>query len=226
MIPCYITIRDLHTWPAAMLPHIERFGLRPVLCDHGSTYGPCLHWLDACEAAGIEVQHFGNDGCYGFWRRKADRSIPDPGWYVVSDSDLDLAGIPDDVVTVMQRSFAANPWAYKVGVSLEIDDIPADIPTRPQTLAWETKYWRERSPDGHWIAGVGATLALYHRDRETVDSASTKAFYRAVRLDRPYTARHLPWYVRPGAITGEHRYYLDRIDGLPVYSQQLRRAAQ
>jgi hypothetical protein len=186
-----------------------------VLLDHDSTYPPLLAWYEDCP---YEVQRLGNHGCYGFWRRR--QHLLEVGWYAVTDCDLDLSGVPDDLLTVAQGSFQANPWAAKVGVSLEIADVPPESLARDCMAAYEPNYWQTRTDDGHWKAGVGATFALYHAERnELVD----RDFYAAVRLDRPYTARHLPWYVIPGPVTEELDHYFSRCDGLPVYTNYIKR---
>jgi hypothetical protein len=214
MIPCYVTMRDLLSWPKALCREIERLGLVPILCDHGSTYPPLLEWYSECDH---EIRRYGNDGCYGFWNR--GDHLRQSGWYVVTDCDLDLSGVPADCVEIAQRSFLANPTVAKVGVSLEILDIPPGVAAWDQVQAYEPGYWMRRTMDGHWDAGVGATFAIYHAGRAYPWG---EPFYKAVRLDRPYTARHLPWYVTAETMDDEYAYYLERIDPSPVYSHWIK----
>jgi hypothetical protein len=76
---------------------------------------------------------------------------------------------------------------YKAGLSLEIQDIPDHPLTKEFVLAWESKYW-EKKVDGFYMSPVDTTFALYRKKSSVWD-------IDGVRSDRPYTARHLPFYV-------------------------------
>lgn len=215
MIPCYVTMRDLVTWPRRLCTELERLGFRPVLRDHGSTYPPLLKWYEQCP---YELGRLANEGCYGFWHRGEHRA--QTTWYAVTDCDLDLSVVPDDFINVAQQAFEANSEVIKVGVSLEINDVPPESASWKCIQKYEPRYWTQRTADGHWFAGIGATLALYHPSRPYEWG---RQFYQAVRLDRPYTARHLPWYLTPASLGEEYSYYLERIDRLPVFSNWIKR---
>lgn len=208
MIPCFLTVFNLLSWPRAMAAECERLGLEPIIFDNDSDYPPLLEWLDACPYPVIRAGH--NSGCYGFWNLGLHEK--QEGYYVVSDSDLDLSGVPDDAVSRLIEAFEANPDAVKAGLSLEIEDIPEGYPLRDKVFTWERPYWRTpgKGP-ACWKAGVGATFALYHPGRSLA-----REFYAGVRLDRPYTARHLPWYLDFAHPDEEQRYYFDRCQG-PAY---------
>lgn len=216
MIPCYVTMRDLLTWPRAMCLDLVRLGFEPILCDHGSTYPPLLRWYGDC---GYEVRRYDNAGCYGFFRRGDDAK--QDGFFAVTDCDLDLSRVPDDFRAVAIASFRANPWANKVGVSLEIVDVPRDSLSWDTVQEFEPKYWTTRTPDNHWRADIGATLAIYDYQRSKI--MPVDSFYRAVRLDRPYTARHLPWHLTEGNLPEEYQHYLDGCDHLPVFTNAIKR---
>jgi hypothetical protein len=160
-----------------------------------------------------------NWGCYGFWSTK--RHERETGYYIVSDSDLDLSGVPADAVERLLDAFRANPWANKAGLSLEWEDIPDHNPHKYVVLAYERNYWYSRTRDGNWKAPVGATFALYNQ-RERPVQVITNEFYRAVRLDRPYTAVHVPWHIDFNNLTEEDLYYYKRTDTTSHYSQKIK----
>ena len=209
---CFLTVYEQLTWPRQMAHECVRLGLSPVMLDHGSTYKPLLEWLDTCPYPVIRVPH--NAGCYGFWRMGRYLTMTSP--YIVSDSDLDLSEVPDDAVARLSEALSQNPDVAKAGLSLEIDDIPDSYPFRDQVLGWEVPYWTESRPGG-WRANVGATFALYdprrHRQLE-------RDFYSAIRLDRPYTAKHLPWYLDFQDLTEELRYYFEHCDDLAYWGSR------
>ncbi|MGH9200229.1 MAG: hypothetical protein ACRD2A_03225 [Vicinamibacterales bacterium] len=125
--------------------------------------------------------------------------------YVVTDPDLSMEGCPHDVLEVLADGLRTFPWARKAGVGLEIDDIPAGYPSRDLILRIEREYWTNRLDQRFFRAAVDTTFALY---RAGVDPPLGPA----VRADRPYVARHLPWYVTSSNLDEEERHYLRTAD--------------
>lgn len=213
MIPVYLTAFNELTWLREMVRQVARLGGRPIILDNGSDYPPLLEWLD--DSPFDVVRLGGNHGCYAFWRLGLHRN--EPGFYVVSDADLDLSRVPGDALAVLQDAFRLNPAATKAGLSLEINDLPDCYPFREDVHTWEDRYWTRRGEGPPCFVGqVGATFALYHRDRDPDSS-----FYPAVRLDRPYTARHLPWYLDPLNLSDELKYYYKTAIGPGYWTQKL-----
>ena len=147
-IDCYLTTYEQLTWPRAMASQCERLGLNPILLDNGSTYEPLLKWLETCPYPVIRVGN--NAGCYGFWRARRHHFLTSP--YIVSDSDLDLSGVPIDVVDRLRRALDENPDVAKAGLSLEIDDIPEHYAFKHDVVGWERQYWQVHRGE-HWQAG-------------------------------------------------------------------------
>lgn len=217
-LDCYLTVYEQITWPKQMAEQCVRLGLNPILLDNGSTYEPLLEWLERCPYTVIRVG--ANAGCYGFWNEKRHHDLTSP--YIVSDSDLDLTDVPDDAVDQLRWTLDENPDIAKVGLSLEIDDIPDTYEFKQDVLQWEKPYWTV--PRGkHWLAGVGATFALYDPARNAI---LDKNFYSAIRLDRPYTARHLPWYLDFDQLSDELRFYYSRCDDLAYWGSRTKRRLQ
>lgn len=220
-VPCFLTIRDVLDWPRAMIPHLRRLGMNPIICDHDSSYQPLLDWY-AGGADGCEVHRFRNQGIHGVWMRKQHQSCM--GWYVVTDCDLDLSRVPDDFLQRAIEEFYDHPEVSKVGLSLEIDDLPADCLFRETIDAYEVRYWQEQTARGNWISQIDTTLALYNTTRAWYGKQATqRSFYTAIRLDRPYTARHLPWYVLPHNLPADYEYYARNCMPAAHYSHQLRK---
>lgn len=209
MIPCYITTYNLHTWTQATAEECVRLGLHPIIMDMGSTYPPLVEWLADCPHEVLSVGH--NGGSNWFWRHgpgKSGQAGALSDFYCVTDPDLDLSGVPDDLVPRMLEAYHANPDVTKIGVSLEVEDVPKSLPDYDAVMVWELPYWRHQREDGTYTANVGHTLALYHPERDMYER-----FWSAVRLPRPYTARHLPWYLSDEDLRAdpELMYYYDHI---------------
>ena len=170
--------------------------------DNASTYPPLLHYLDRTD---VEVVRLGEHlGKHAPWL--AGLVFEEKAYYAVSDPDLDLSGCPEDLFEVLQRALEVHSWAIKCGPSLEIEDIPADRPWRDQVVAWERQFWTRRLDGRHFRAAIDTTLALYRASTEFDASAWTAP---AIRCDRPYTARHVPWYA--AETTEEDRYYIEHM---------------
>jgi hypothetical protein len=107
--------------------------------------------------------------------------------YIVTDPDLDLEGIPDDFLKVLNAGLDKYPQFNKCGFSLEINDLPNTPEGNLIRTKVEPRYWRRLLDPLYYNAPIDTTFALY---REGVNTY----FHPAIRTNRPYTARHIPWY--------------------------------
>ncbi len=188
--------RSLAEWSAGLV------GARVVLLDNGSDWGPLLDWYARCP---FEVRHLGrNWGHRAPWVSGAVEGVTTP-YYVVTDPDLDMGGCPGDVLDVLAQGLARYPWAMKAGVALELEDIPTGYPSQEFIRATEQPFWQDRLDERFFRAAVDTTFALYRAGAEPPCAP-------ALRSDRPYVARHLPWYVTPETLTDEERHYLRSAD--------------
>jgi hypothetical protein len=202
-VPVFITnfnrltsTRALAEWVATLA------GARVVILDNGSGWGPLLDWYDACP---FEVRRLGaNLGQHAAWASGAVDGVVTPH-YVVTDPDLAMDDCPRDVLAVLAQGLGRYPWAVKAGVGLEIDDIPAGYPSRDLVLDIERRYWQDRLDARFFRAAVDTTFALYR-------AGQPPAAAPALRSDRPYVARHRPWYVTADTLDAEERHYLATAD--------------
>jgi len=208
-VKCYINNRNRLAWTRDIVREIERLGGEPIIVDNASTYPPLLAWY----ASGCPwriVRLGDNVGSRAPWiSGTIDREVRRGELYVVTDPDLDLAGVPDDALSVLARGLDKH-GARKAGLSLEINDVPRELLGVRQlnnlTLEQiESHYWANRLDAEFWKAAVDTTFAMYrHNGRVAMDVS----FYDGVRADRPYTAKHLPWYRAEKDFDEEDRYYV------------------
>jgi predicted O-methyltransferase YrrM len=188
--------RDLASW-IATLP-----GAEAIILDNASDWPPVLDWYERCP---FEVRRLGgNLGHRAPWICGAVSGVR-ASHYVVTDADLSMSACPADVLAVLQDGLTRFPWATKAGVGLEIDDIPAEYPSRELILDIERRYWSDRLNARFFRAAIDTTFALYRAGEDPPCGP-------ALRSDRPYVARHLPWYVCPGRLDEEERNYLRTAD--------------
>lgn len=177
-------------------------GAEVVILDNGSTWGPLLDWYASCP---YEVRRLGrNIGHRAPWVVGAVFERPSP-FYVVTDPDLDISAVPKDLLQVLHEGLRRYPERMKCGLSLELRDLPEGLRTE-KIRAFQEKFWTRRLDARYFDAGVDTTLAMYHRSRRDIGFAAVRG--HGLRTDRPYTARHLPWYVKQGEEDAEEKNYL------------------
>lgn len=172
----------------------------PVIIDNASTWEPLLDWYQHCPFEVIRLTE--NLGHHAPWKCGAT-SRPNDGFYCVTDCDLDLEGVPADlihVLTVPLVRWTAPP--VKSGVALRINDLPA---WQTQVSGWEARFWKNRTGI-YYHAPIDTTLAMY-RAATPIRIATRVAGVRAVRAAGPYTARHMPWYLDPTNLDEENANY-------------------
>jgi hypothetical protein len=158
-----------------------------LIVDNASTYAPLLAWYKTCPYRVIRLPNVGHTAA---WLPQVQAAI-ETDLYVVSDPDLDLSGVPPDALQHLADLLLKYPAQGKVGLSLEINDYTPDLPFYPINAHIEASYWRAPPLDDvALLAPVDTTFAMYHKH--------IMSEYRicGCRTLRPYTARHLPWYVR------------------------------
>jgi hypothetical protein len=172
--------------PVIMADWLYNHGIDPVFIDNGSTYKPLLDYYDQTK---YEVYELGaNYGHTCVWLPQLDilNKLGITGRYIVSDPDLDLSGVPDDFLDVLNRGLDKYPFD-KCGLSLEINDLPDTEEGRYIQDKTEVNYWRHPLDSQYFKADTDTTFALY---REGVNHYS----HSAIRTNRPYTCKHIPWY--------------------------------
>lgn len=206
-IPTFLICRDIRSWPEAMIPHIERMGGIPIIIDNASTYGPLLDWYasDPCEVVRLPE----NVGHHSPWLCGAiERIVPENGYYVVSDPDLNIAGCPDETIQHCINLLDRYPSRTKAGLSIEIKDLPPESPVYHNAIGWESKFWQRKMPNDWqcYDAPIDTTFAVYNKRRRVPLQSSQ--FMHAVRADRPFTCQHLPFYLTTANFTHEMWHYL------------------
>jgi hypothetical protein len=194
MIPIYINNRNYLTSTRALVEFLREIkGACPIIVDNDSTYRPLLEWYEQCSVDVVRVRNLGPRAPWMIHHPLMESCL----YYAVTDADLDLSGVPLDVLDVLRSGLECYPDRIKAGLSLEIEDLP-DKASTPLIQAWESRYWRQRLDARWWDADIDTTFALYRSGREWT------GIRPALRAARPYTARHRPWY---RIDSEESRYY-------------------
>lgn len=203
VVPVFVNNFNRLTSTRALVEYLDRVPHVDVtIVDNGSTYEPLLAWyLNSkrhVELLGKNLGHLApwTSGLVG-------RGISP--YYAVTDSDLDLAGCPPDVLRVLHEALERYPTRFKAGLGLRLDDLP-DTALAAAVHAEEDRWWRKTLDEkGRFYAAyVDTTFALYRRATNVHGGRETSF---SVRTGKPYVARHLPWYLTAETATDEDRYY-------------------
>lgn len=208
--PVYINNRNWLTPVIGMVEYLRQLPVEIFIVDNNSSYEPLLNWYNESDVNVIRLAS--NHGWTAPWSQNLiltpHEQIKRYGhpYYISSDSDLELSAIPLDVINVLLEGLKKYPWATKSGLSLEINDIPKDHMDYDITIEWESGFWHNRLDDKFYNSAVGHTFALYNVYTDTNVGCQC---HPAIRSDRPYTAKHLPWYITKDNITEEAIYYIE-----------------
>jgi hypothetical protein len=198
----FINNRDLLTWPKRMTEFLlQTPGVEVIIIDNASTYPPLIAWYDTKPVEIVRLPN--NRGQCAGWSTDEMYSVIKSEQCIYTDPDLDLSGIPDDWLSVLQAGLANSP---KVGFGLSQRGSPPDNPHHADMQRLEadpTSEYRMFDRRGaeqingvyYFSRGIATTFALYAPNPTRYGSTSAGGFSRALRTDYPYVARHLPWHL-------------------------------
>ena len=130
----------------------------------------------------------------------------DAPFYAVTDADIAfLHSTPGDVLAVYAAALQQNPTWDAAAPALLTADIPHHFPLRAHAMGlWPTYQRYLVYHAGRWLPaqpGVPDTqFALYRKGQRF------RRRQDALRLDCPYCARHLDWYLNPARLTPDVRF--------------------
>jgi hypothetical protein len=166
------------TLPVNLANWVAERGCEPIFIDNNSDYLPLIQYYKDTPFEVVRMDK--NYGHTVVWIKDLVSKLKIIGNYIVTDPDLDLIGIPDDFVSILEEGLRRYPQFDKCGFSLEINDLPNQV-----TIDWEMRYWQHPLDSMYFSADIDTTFALYKVNRISLSG---------IRTNRPYTAHHIPWY--------------------------------
>ena len=177
------------------------------IIDQASTYQPLLDWYKTIPENVYYCSD--NHGPHHAWDAKFYHMRE--GHFILTDPDCDYTGVPEDWLDKMLEVLDNSPF-FKVGFSLRIDDLP-DTEVGRAAFNHESQFWKSKTKYG-WDAHIDTTFALYRPN---------SAFsYDAIRLDKPYCIKHLPWYLKADKLSDEWKYYLDHCSYVSTWGNRIK----
>ena len=203
-VKAFVIMYNRLTIPKKLIENLADTGCEPILLDNCSTYQPLLDWYKNCP---FKVHTFKErHGERVFWDSGLFKEYNDE-YYIVTDHDLDISNVPSDYAEMLINGLN-NKKITKCGLSLDIYDLPPTEYSKA-VIGFETQYWNEKDYLGNYIAGVDTTFAMYDRKRQIEGWDHGDNFYYGSRLPMPYTAKHMPWYLKEDSLEfdEEEKYY-------------------
>ncbi len=190
--------------------------VEPVIVDNNSSYPPLLEWYATRPCKIIRCSK--NMGHLAPWKLgvATDHDAP---YYGVTDPDLDLSSIPKDFSEVLIKGLEKFPNKIKVGFSIEVEGYP-DNEFKEQYIDWQIGFWQTPLyEDMYWDSEIDTTFA-YYRNEPYLHTTC------ALRTNRPYTVKHLPFHLDVNNLPEDFVYYcrhanegvMGNAPGVPVSS--------
>ena len=207
MIPVYVNVFNRLTMTRNLCDQIANLNdAEVVIIDNNSDWQPLLDWYAGdCPYEVIRLAE--NLGHHAPWLCGAVGKDPSD-FYAVTDCDLDLIGVPLDLLSVLRQPLVSCIRGIcgvkKSGMSLRIDDLPE---WQKGVVNWERQFWKRPVANGrYYVAPIDTTFCMYRKT--TPQSVATRVVgVRSVRSAQPYCARHLPWYLDCENLSEEDRNY-------------------
>jgi hypothetical protein len=205
-VPVFINCRDRLTPLVALLDYLERAGCERIyLLDNDSTYPPLLEFYE--KTPHTVIRRGENPGHRWFWASGLLDELGVRGRYVFSDPDtVPIEECPLDAIDSFAEVLDRYPGYKKAGFGLRIDDLPDHYRLKQEVIVWESRFWQRVVAPRLYEARIDTTFALY-RGPEHAPTA-------AIRTGYPYLVRHTTWYLDSDNVPAEHRYYIDRAEGI------------
>ncbi len=199
-----------------------------IMIDMGSTYLSMIEYLGELEKEGMKIYRENRVNSRSELN-KINASIQDyfrthpQSNYVVTDPDICFDDIKADILDVYAYLLNNLPEIVVAGPMLRIDDIPEYYPLRKRLLTNSRhKTFHEREIYSVFYNG-GEIKFIYAK----IDT--TFGMYRAgsqwqrlqsgIRVLAPYSAKHLDWYVDPGNMPEDQRYYMQNASQVAHWSK-------
>jgi hypothetical protein len=175
-------------------------GVEPIIVDNKSDYPPLLEYY---ETTPHKVEYMPHNLGNISWIHQTLEKYNVTENFIVTDPDLILDHIPKDWLPILKEGLAKYQFAAKAGFSLEINDLP-NTEIANKAKRHEQPMWGNALDDPRFYrADIDTTFALWRAIMHD---------FPAVRLARPYTAKHGPWYYTKDNIPEDELYYLQTTD--------------
>lgn len=199
-----------------LITALENRGYNNIhIVDNKSTYPPLLEFYKKTNHKVHLLNK--NYGSKAFWKSGLWLKFT-RGHYVITDSDVvPIDECPDDFLNYFLTLHKKYSKLHKVGLSLKIDDLPDTFKNKNDVYNWEKKYYENPIEPNVFKAPIDTTFALYKPFTKLGERDGSTLMFR---VNQPYQARHLPWYIDNDNLDEEEVYYLNSLQKRTHWSRQ------
>ena len=177
-----------------------------IIIDNNSTYKPLLEYFETIRNQVTLYLLNENHGHRVFWKINEINKKYSHDYFALTDPDINpIDECPKDFLKNFKNILDKNIKIHKVGFSLLLDEIPDTNPDKNKIKLWESRFWKQRNNDGDYIADIDTTFALY----KPIRFSNSSNFFKAIRTQKPYIARHGGWYIDPKNLSEEQEFYIN-----------------
>lgn len=185
-----------------------------IIHDNCSTYKPTLDYLKSIDGTdNIKVVYTkGNNlNDVSATIREYMNKHPEIKYYIVTDPDIALYDIDEDILELYKYLLDSHTSVTAVGPMLEIYDIPDYYPLKDSAIKRHTdQFWSKLPIDIKWndkdikiqFSPIDTTFAMYRRN------FNFKNYNIGIRTYKPYSAKHLDWYINPDDMSDDQVFYI------------------
>lgn len=185
--------------PRKLADWVAQRGCDPIFVDNNSDYPPLLEYYAKTNYRVLRLPT--NYGHTILWQYPLLSTLGIKERFIYTDPDLDLTGVPDDFVKVLNNGLDRYKEYDKCALSLEINDLPNSEEGNYIKNGPEKPMWEDPLDDMYFRAITDTTFALY---RYPIGQYS----HSAIRTNRPYTCKHIPWYYTDfNKLSEDEKYY-------------------
>lgn len=193
-----------------------------IIVDNNSTYSPLLKYYHSLAFENVQVVPLGINS----WSKgvvQVAKQLQSFAKFIITDSDLiPYPDTPTNIISYLVDRLDKNPAYNHLGVSLEINDIPAANPLRDIIMNYEKKFWlpENKLNDELYIGLIDTTFSMYRN--------TSRLFHGlpALRTDRPYTLKHADWYLDYNNISEEYLFYLNTCQSVSTWATELKKCLE
>jgi hypothetical protein len=181
-----------------------------IIIDNDSNYQPLLNWYESISDS-IKIHRGRNYGHYALFQSGILDQINDD-WCFYTDSDIELnPNMPDNYQQIM-LDLAIKYNYNKIGLALQIDNIPDHYMFKDQVLRNEHPWWQKKVIDNVYQADTDTTFCLIKKCDQ----------FNSLRIAGDFTCMHTPWYLDLYNLSEEEQFYHDNLGdrALTQYSKQ------
>jgi hypothetical protein len=228
-IPIFVIVKDRLEYLQKSVTSWKKYIDTPIeiiYIDQESTYPPMINYLKNLKEKVVwNTQNVnpinGKTDNNHFWlnwpkiiKKHIDQMTIRPSHFCVSDPDITFNDIPGDVLEVYATLLKINSKIRCVGAQLDINDIPhTRIMRKFINRLWEKATDHEpikiikigNQDIKYQITSIDTTFAIFNSNFD-YESPKTKI---SIRVRKPYSAKHLDWYIDHTDMTDEQIYYLE-----------------